>query len=62
MSQLAKALIHQEKKVQILKSGALMMMEDMDQKISASWDKRFLTLEENKRPSASTVKILKDKL
>ena len=61
MSQYAKVQILPEKKDLTLKPGAHMMMEGTDQKTNASWDKEFLTLEENKMLNALMEKISKDK-
>jgi len=59
MSHNVKEMTSQELILQTMNSGVLMMMVDMEAKMDVSLVKRFLTLEESKKVSASTVKIMK---
>ena len=59
MSHNVKEMTSQALILQTMNSGVLMMMEDMEVKMDVSSVKRFLTLEESKRVSALTVKIMK---
>lgn len=58
-NQNAKDMINQDKKVLIMNTGALTMMEDMEPKMAASSVKRLPTLEESKMPNAIMEKIKK---
>ena len=62
MNQNVNSLTNQALKALTSSFGVLMMMEDMDPTTSASLVNKSLTSEESKILSASTEKILKDKL
>jgi len=59
MSHNVKEMTSQELIRQIMNSGVLMMMVDMEAKMDVSLVKRFLTLEESKKVSAIMVKNMK---